>query len=127
EEKETKAGTGSYLSLTWEIDEGPAKGRKVWENLNLNNPNSKAVEIATRSLGDICRAAGIMAPKTSEELHYKRIAIRLVVKEYNGEKKNEVKGHRALKDPGKPASSPAPSNQAAPSKPATPPWQRKAG
>lgn len=131
EQKPTKAGDGSYLSLTWEIDEGPAKGRKIWENLNLDNPNPKAVEIATRNLGDICRATGIMAPKNSEELHYKRIAIRLAVKEYNGEKKNEVKGHRAIKagtESAAPASSskPASATPAAPAKPAAPPWQRKA-
>lgn len=128
EEKDTRAGDGTYLSLTFEVDQEPFKGRKVWANLNLNNPNPKAVEIATRNLADICRATGVMAPKNSEELHYKPIAIYVVQKEWNGETKNEIKGFRPLKGEASSSSrtAPASSKQGAPAAPKTPPWQRKA-
>ncbi len=51
EEKPTKAGNGSYLQLEFEVIEGPYKGRKLWERLNLNNPNETTVKIA----GPLCR------------------------------------------------------------------------
>lgn len=129
ENKETKSGDGTYLSITFEIEDERYKGRKVWANLNLDNPNPKAVAIAQRNLADICRATGVMAPKDSEDLHFKPLAIYLAVKEYNGELKNEVKGFKAIAGA---ASAPAPSNKkpAASAEPAAkkpPPWQRKAG
>lgn len=57
--KETNAKTGHYLKLEMVITDGPAKGRKLWDNLNLVNPNPKAVEIANRTLSAICRAIGV--------------------------------------------------------------------
>jgi hypothetical protein len=56
EEKPTKLQTGSYLQLMIEVIEGQYAGRKVFDRLNLKNPNSVAVEIAQRSLSSICRA-----------------------------------------------------------------------
>ena len=36
--KATKAGTGQYLQLGFQILDGPHKGRKLWARLNLDNP-----------------------------------------------------------------------------------------
>lgn len=69
EEKPTKAQTGSYLKLEVEVIEGEHQGRKVFPMLNLNNPNSTAVEIAQRELSSICRATGVMTPRSSQDLH----------------------------------------------------------
>ena len=44
--KATKDGTGQYLELTLEIQSGPSQGRRLWDRLNLQNRNPKAVEIA---------------------------------------------------------------------------------
>jgi hypothetical protein len=129
--KTTKAGDGTYLALTFEIEGGEFKGRKVWANLNLNNPNEKAVAISRRNLGDICRAVGVPQPEESEELHYKPLAIYVVQKEFNGETKNEIKGFRALG--GESAKAPSTSTvapaaaAASVAKKGAPPWQRKAG
>lgn len=71
EEKPTKAQTGSYLEMVNEIIEGEHQGRKVFTRLNLNNPNQTAVEIAQRELSSICRATGVMTPRTSQDLHDK--------------------------------------------------------
>lgn len=71
EEKPTKAQTGSYLKMEVEVIEGEHQGRKVFPMLNLNNPNSTAVEIAQRELSSICRATGVMTPRNSQDLHDK--------------------------------------------------------
>ena len=78
-EKPTKAQTGSYLQMTLEIIDGDHAGRKAFERLNLNNPNQQAVEIAQRSLSSICRATGVMTPRTSQDLHDKPMMIKVKV------------------------------------------------
>jgi len=96
--KDTKKGDGQYLELVFEVLEGDYQGRKVWERLNLVNPNSTAVEIAQRALAAICKAVGIVRPKDSEELH----SIPLVVdvkqekRKDNGEMTNRPKGYTAV-------------------------------
>lgn len=127
--KETRAGTGRYLSLTIEIAEGPHANRKLWANLNLDNPNEKAVEIANRDLSAICRAVGVLRPKNSEELHFKKLEIKVAIQKDNPDR-NEVKGYRAVGGGGdaKPASKSGGSKSESKSeaKSSTPPWKRSA-
>ena len=63
EMKATKAGSGHYLELTFQIIDGPLKNRLLWSRLNLDNQNRKAVQIALGELSAICRAVGVMQPK----------------------------------------------------------------
>lgn len=67
--KKTKAGTGHYLSLQMKIVEGDFKGRVLFENLNLDNPNPTAVEIANKTLNTICKVCNKVGVQDSEELH----------------------------------------------------------
>ena len=98
EEKETKAGTGHYLMLTFQIIEGNYKDRQLWARLNLDNPNSKAVQIARGELSSICRAVNVMKPKTSMELHNLPLGIKVTIKNRSdtGEPSNEIKGYRSM-------------------------------
>ena len=94
ENKPTKSGSGSYLELTFEILEGPFKGRLLWARLNLQNPNATAVKIARAQLSALCRAVGVMTPRDSVELHNLPLTITVKCKnrEDTGEITNEVKG-----------------------------------
>ena len=68
--KDTKAGTGQYLQLTFEVVGNSAKGRKLWTRLNVSNPNKTAEEIAYRELAAICQSTGVAWPlDDSEDLH----------------------------------------------------------
>ena len=109
EMKDTKAGTGKYLELTLEVLEGPHKGRKVWDRLNLINPNQKAVDIARGTLSAICHAVDKMRPDDSAELHNIPLDVRVSakVRKDNGEVGNEVKGYRPPKDGAGSAGAPA--------------------
>lgn len=69
--KSTRAGTGRYLALTVEVAEGDHKGRNVYENLNLENPNQTAVNIAKATLSAICRAVNVLQLTDSAQLHNK--------------------------------------------------------
>lgn len=69
EYKATKAGTGHYLQCILKVISGKNKGRSLFENLNLDNPNPIAVEIANKSLNSICQACDKVGVEDSEELH----------------------------------------------------------
>lgn len=68
--KATKAKTGHYLALTFKVlSPASHKGKVVFENLNLDNPNPIAVEIAEKTLNTICQACNKPGVEDSDELH----------------------------------------------------------
>ena len=91
EDKPTKNGLGSYLELQLEITEGEYKGWRVWDRLNLRNPSQTAMEIAMKTLATICKATGVRTPRDSVDLHNKPLDIKVAVREYNGQRSNEIK------------------------------------
>jgi hypothetical protein len=117
EMKDTKAGDGAYLELEIEVIDGPHKGRKLWDRLNLENKNGTAVKIARSTLSSICRAVGVLEPRDSCELHDLPLCVTVKCRkrEDTGDVTNEVRGY-AKKESlnGKPV-------QAATD---TPPWRR---
>lgn len=93
--RHTRTG-GRYLNLTWRLDGGEHDGRLVWQMLNLDNPNPKAVEIAQKELSAISHATGKMAVSNSEEFYHIPVSLRVGVKTDDYGTKNVVKGVRAL-------------------------------
>ena len=122
EMKSNKAGTGSLLQLTFQIIEGEYQNRLIWTRLNLDNPNSVAVQIARADLSAICRAVGVPSPKDSVELHNLPLVINVRCKKRNdtGDIVNEIKGYAKREQP-TPVASPS---QAAPVNNSSPPWKR---
>lgn len=122
EMKDTKRGDGRYLKLTFEIIEGEYNGRKLWAQLNLENPNPEAVKIARGDLSAICRAVGVMRLQDSVELHNLPLVINVRCKKNRetDEMQNEIKGYEAKANyaPGAAPATPAPQT-------GTLPWARK--
>lgn len=112
--KSTKSGNGQYLELTMEIVDGQYKGRRLWDRLNLANPNATAVQIARSTLSSICRAVGVLTPKDSSELHNRPMVVRVALRkrEDNGEDTNEVKGYKAAGNASPASPSPPPAQPA---------------
>lgn len=121
EMKPTKANDGSYLEFVWQIVDGEFKGRNLWSRLNLNNKNQQAVDIAKRELGDICKAARVLRPKDSGELHGIPIVLKVGVEKRsdNGELTNNIKGYAAAANAATAPAAPAPAAAKTPEKP---PW-----
>ena len=67
--KPTKAGTGHYLELEFQVISGAFSGRRHWERLNLDNPSAQTVKIAQEQLARLCLAVGLDDVQDSEELH----------------------------------------------------------
>ena len=76
----TKNGMGQFLWLMLDILEGEHKGRKIFDQLNLVNPNPTTVEIAQRTLSAICHATGKMHVSDSEELHLIPMTIQVKIR-----------------------------------------------
>ena len=117
EMKDTSAGTGRYLSLTFQVLDGQYKNRKLFSNLNLENPSAEAVKIARSELSAICRAVNVLAPKDSVELHNLPLVLSLGLQKRKdtGDMTNRIKAYK----PRGAASTPG----SAPGAPA--PWQKK--
>lgn len=129
--KPTKRGDGEYLQLTLQIIDGEHSGRKLFDRLNLNNPNATAVNIAQRTLSAICHATCVMQPQDSAELHDIPMQVKVGVEKNatDGTNSNVIKGY-ATAGNGKPApraaaqaATGAPPPQAAPARAAAP-WAR---
>lgn len=125
--KPTKSGDGAYLELEMEVLDGPYKGRKLWDRLNLNNANETTVKIAKGSLSAICRAVGVLQPKDSYELHDLPMLVKVACKKRDDtdELTNVVKGYKK-RDAGTtvPAAAPPAAPAKAASTSSTPPWKR---
>lgn len=120
--KATAAGTGNYLKLRLDVIDGEHQGRVVYTNLNLDNPNPKAVEIAQRDLAQICHAVGVLAPDDSTELHDKPLQAKVTIRPARDgyDAQNEVKGYRPMGGGAAPASAPTSATAPAGRKP----WER---
>ena len=116
EMKTTKSGTGRYLQLTLQVLGGEFQNRKLFDRLNLENPNATAVKIAKGTLSAICRAVGVMTPGDSSALH--NLPLKAVVKvssDDSGNPTNEIKGYKPRHTGSQPApSQPQPAGQIAP-------------
>ncbi|MEY3665388.1 MAG: hypothetical protein RLZZ153_1570 [Pseudomonadota bacterium] len=126
----TKNGMGQFLWLMLDILDGEYKGRKIFDQLNLVNPNPTTVEIAQRALSAICHATGKMHVSDSEELHLIPMTIQVKVRPpKNGYGESNAVAYlppdrAAAARAAKPASA-APATPAAPPKMASAPWNKK--
>ena len=112
--KTTKAGTGQYLALTIEVVDGAYSGRKLWENINFDNPNPTAVKIAKQTLAGIMSALGLVSVNDTEELHDKPLVGKIKIKQRKdtGAMENVISSFKeastgAAKEPEQAATAPA--------------------
>ena len=74
--KQTSNGNGQFLALKIVITEGQYQDTEFTERLNIINQNSKAVEIAFKTLARISEALGMaQTPQDSSVLHNKPLII----------------------------------------------------
>lgn len=122
--KATKAGTGEYLELEFQVISGEHAGRRVWERLNINNPNKQAEDIAREQLAGLCMALNI--PKLSDTDELLDIPVNVYIEIDRKEPdRNRIRGYSSAGAPA-PAARPAPAQAPAAAAPAAAkkPWQR---
>lgn len=96
--KPTSDGTGKYISLQFEVLDGQYANRRVFTNLNIENKNPTAVNIAYADLSAICRVCGVVDLQDTVQLHGIPLQIKVTIKpadEARGyDAGNNVKGYR---------------------------------
>lgn len=103
--KETKDGSGKYISVRYDITGPTCQGRAVFGNINIRLPLSPEAEnIGRRQLGDIMRAIGLDTFNDTDQLIGGQLMIKLTVSEARKDEKtgkqydakNEVRGYKAI-------------------------------
>lgn len=95
--KQTKAGTGNYIKVRYDVLDGTHAGRVVFGNLNLRNPNPKAEEIGRQQLSRLMLAMGLTQVTDTDQLIGGELSIKLAIQksEQYGDS-NDVKDWKAL-------------------------------
>jgi len=123
--KPTQAGTGHYIELTLQVIDGEHSGRRIWDRLNVSNPNKTAEDIAKRQLQLLCLAAGVTTLTDTEQLHDIPVLAEIDL-DRKDPSRNRVMGYASV-SAGKPlpqAARPAPAPTPA-AKPAARPWEKR--
>lgn len=122
----TPQNPASFLKLTVELIDGPAKGARGYDRLNLQNPNPKTVEIAYSTLSAYCHVTGAFRLDNTEALHGK--PFRVLVRKQKESDNTEIYGVKDINgnDPGKGGSAQPQQPTAPPQAPQAPVYQAPA-
>lgn len=103
--KPTKAGTGRYISMGYDVIDGQYKGRKVWQIFNIQNPSEMAQKIGRSDLKRMLEALSQTQPIQREDDLHRLVRDRvLLVKlgqqkdKQSGEMRNNVTDYRPDSD-----------------------------
>lgn len=126
ENRRNKAGSGSYIAMTYQVVSGKYANRLLFDNINIHNASAKAQEIGRQSLAKIGKAVGVTKITDTTALHGIPFMVRVAVRpadEARGFKAgNDVKDYFAVEGSAAPAPTPTPAPQAAAG--SVPPWKR---
>jgi hypothetical protein len=131
--KKTKAGTGKYVAVRYDIIGPTHEGRVVYGNLNVSNPNPVAEKIGREQLSDLMRAIGLGTLADTDQLIGGTCQIKVAIEVGEGAYKdrNEVKAWKVLdgaKKAAAPSAAPTAAPAAAPTEAAAsrslPPWRK---
>ena len=118
----TKTG-GKGAKFTFEIIDGPHRGRKVWGFINVENANPTAQEIGQAELRELCEAVGLDRIDDTTQLEFKPLMLRCGPDKQDPER-TVPKGYKPY-DANWAAKAPAQA-RAQPARSAAPPAQRQA-
>lgn len=89
--KPNKKGTGRFIEFVWSVlEEGPYKGRKVWQYVNFQHSNSTTQAIGQGELSAISRACGVKGLTDTAQLHNIPVKVKIGLEKYEGKDKNVV-------------------------------------
>ena len=123
--KDLASGNGKGMKLTFEIIDGQYKGRRIWENLNIQHTNEDSQRIAQSQLSALCHAVGVIKLRDTAALHMKPVNIKVTVREAEGkyQASNNVKGYESAGPVAPTQAAEAPSAPAPASK--APAWAKR--
>ncbi len=106
--RQTKAGTGQYIAVRYDVTGPTHQGRVVFANLNIRNANPQAESIGRQQLGELMRAIGMAKVEDTDQLIGHHLQIKVKIRESAGyDPQNDVAGFRASASPSSQAAAPA--------------------
>lgn len=99
--KSTKTNDGRYVKVSFKVTDGDGKGKKVFHNFNIVNPNAQAVEIGKSQLKTMMVAAKMNADalRSVAELVGKKLVIKTgYQKDQDGNNQPVVKAFESSKE-----------------------------
>lgn len=117
--KATKAGTGQYIELVMQVTDGEYSGRRLWERLNVNNPNKTAEDIAKAALGQLLLAVDVVNMEDTRQLHDVPFVVGVEIDRKEPERNKIVAYSRIISAP-----KAAPAPVARPAAAGARPWQK---
>jgi hypothetical protein len=123
--KATKAGTGEYIAIRYDITGPSHQGRVVFGNLNIKNANPTAEAIGYQQMGELMRAIGLARVDDTDQFVGGQLQVKLDIRksEQYGDS-NDVKAYKSLAGGAMPMAAATAAAPKAAAK-ATPPWQKK--
>ena len=121
--KPTKRGDGEYVMLVHEVADGEFKGRKIFDRLNIHNPNKTAEAIGRRQLSSLAAALNLPEIDDTDILVGAPVTVRVTVRssaEYGDQ--NDVKAYL----PREQAAAPKPAARPAAQRGGVAPWRENA-
>ena len=100
--KDTKAGTGQYISVKFNVMEGEFEGRKIFVMYNIKNPSEVAVKVGLGQLKALLMAANVSSLQLNDVSELFGLIVMAKVdikdeKEYG--KKNVIKAYSLYEGP----------------------------
>ena len=98
--KQTKAGTGEYIALRYNVLGPTHEGHVIVGKLNIRNPNPKTQDIGIRQLGELMRAIGLASVEDTDQLIGGHLEVKVQITEAIGgcDVSNYVIGFKAIKN-----------------------------
>ncbi len=90
--KDTKAGTGLYVEIQFQIIDGEYRNRKLWARMNLRNPSQDCERIGRQEFSEMCKALQSGVVNTVDQLLNKTCIVKVIVKD----EQNEIKKYESL-------------------------------
>ncbi len=120
EVKNTKNGDGKYIELVLSVIEGQCKGRKVWDNINIENQSAKCTAIGRAHLDNLREALNIEGLSNTDQLVRQSVIGETIV---DKDGNNRIKKFKSIQNsfvatPQTPATTQAPTGN-------KPPWLNK--
>ena len=91
EMKPNSKGTGTLMTLTWQLLQDPHKNRLIWQTLNYHHEKPQVQSIARSQLTEVAKAVGLSKLTSPEQLYHRPAQVLLEIETYNGTDRNRVK------------------------------------
>lgn len=96
----TKSGAGQFLKCQFLIIDGPHKGKRLFDRLNIVNADPTTVEIAFKKLSAIAHAVNILDVQDSAQLHNIPLKVKIKVRPADGqyEAGNDITAYKNINE-----------------------------